>query len=438
METVNIALLGLGTVGGGTLQILGRHADAIERRTGRRVQVRRALVRDPAKARPAAAEGVAITTSIDDILNDASIHIVAELMGGCEPAREWVLRAIAGGKHVITANKALIAQHGNEIFAAAEKHGVIVAFEAAVGGGIPIIKTIREALAGNDIRSVAGIVNGTTNYILTEMRDRGLDFGAALAEAQALGYAEADPSFDVGGIDAAHKLAILAAIAFGTPLSFPHVAIEGIEAIGAEDIHYADTLGYSIKHLAIARRDADAVELRVHPTLIPQRHLLARVDGVMNAILVEGDAVGESLLYGAGAGALPTASSVVADVVDVLRLLSADPDHRVPYLGVRPGAVTDLPVRPLAAIHSAYYLRLGVEDHPGVMADITRILAEHAISIEAMLQRPDPARPDTMPIILLTHRVWERAMDEALDAIAQLPSVRGPITRIRVHTDGAC
>ena len=436
MDTVNIGLLGLGTVGGGTLQLLKRHADAIERRTGRRVQVRRALVRDLAKPRPAEAADVAVTTDPGEILDDPAIHIVLELVGGCEPTRAWILRAIAAGKHVITANKALIAQHGNEIFAAADRHGVIVAFEAAVGGGIPIIKAIREALAGNRIESVSGIVNGTTNYILTEMRDRGLGFSEALAQAQALGYAEADPSFDIDGIDAAHKLAILAAIAFGTPLAFAGVATEGIGTISAEDIGYAEALGYSIKHLAIARRDEEAVELRVHPTLIPQRQLLARVDGVMNAILVHGDAVGETLFYGAGAGALPTASAVVADLVDVLRLLSADPDHRVPYLGVRPGAIADLPLRPLEAIHSAYYLRLSVEDHPGVMADITRILADHEISIEAMLQRPDPNRPDTMPIILLTHRAWERAMNQALDAMSRLASVRGPITRIRVQANG--
>lgn len=436
-ETVNIALLGLGTVGGGTLQILQRHADAIERRTGRRVKVRRALVRDPSKPRPPEAADIAVTTDINEILDDPSISIVAELVGGCDPTRDWIMRAITSGKHVVTANKALIAQHGNELFAAADKHGVIVAFEAAVGGGIPIIKTIREALAGNDIQSVAGIVNGTTNYILTQMRDCGLDFSEALAQAQDLGYAEADPTFDIGGIDAAHKLTILAAIAFGTPLNFANVAIEGIDTISAEDIDYAETLGYSIKHLAIARRDAEAVELRVHPTLIPQRHLLARVDGVMNAVLIEGDAVGETLFYGAGAGALPTASAVVADLVDILRLLSAEPDHRVPYLGVRPGAIADLPLRPLASIHSAYYLRLAVEDHPGVVADITRILADHAISIEAMLQRPDPAHLDTMPIILLTHRVWEHAMDQALEAISRLSSVRGAITRIRVQTDAA-
>jgi homoserine dehydrogenase len=334
---------------------------------------------------------------------------------------------------VVTANKALIAKHGNEIFAAARATGMMVGFEAAVAGGIPIIKAIREGLAGNRIEWVAGIINGTANFILTEMRDKGRDFPQVLAEAQALGYAEADPTFDVEGIDAAHKLTILASIAFGIPLQFDQVYIEGISRISREDVAYAEEFGYRIKHLGIARREVRGAQLRVHPTLIPQRQLLANVNGVMNAVLVKGDAVGQSLFYGAGAGAEPTASAVVADIIDVVRTLTADPENRVPHLAFQPDALSDLPVLPMAEVETSYYLRLQAQDRPGVLADVTRILADREISIEALLQKePAPGASD-VPIILLTHRVQERRMNEAIAAIEALHSIRAPVTRIRLE-----
>ncbi|MDY6942407.1 MAG: homoserine dehydrogenase [Pseudomonadota bacterium] len=434
MQAVNIGLLGLGTVGCGTVDLLTRSAQEIERRAGRRVIVKRASVRDLNKPRTCTIDGAALTEDPYAVIRDPEISVVVELMGGLEPTRTLVLEAIAEGKHVVTANKALIAEHGNEIFQAARDRGVIVAFEAAVGGGIPVIKAIRESLAGNHIQWLAGIINGTTNFILTEMRDRGMDFSDALAEAQALGYAEADPTFDVEGVDAAHKLTILAAIAFGIPLQFDRVYTEGIGAIGYEDIEYAAELGYAIKHLGIAQRTESGVELRVHPTLIPRKGLLASVDGVMNAVLIHGDAAGDMLFYGAGAGAMPTASAVVADLVDVVRVLSADPEHRVPYLGFQDHAISHTEIVPMESVEAAYYLRLQVEDHPGVMADITRILAEHAISIEAILQKPSqsPGQAE-LPVILLTHVVREGRLDEALKQIAQLVSVSKQITRIRLH-----
>jgi homoserine dehydrogenase len=429
---VKVGLLGLGTVGGGVTRVLARNAGEISRRAGREIVITHAAARnlDTTTANTA---GMKLTGEALEVVDDPEVSIIVELMGGYEPARSLALRALANGKHVVTANKALIAKHGNEIFAAARATGMMVGFEAAVAGGIPIIKAIREGLAGNRIEWVAGIINGTANFILTEMRDKGRDFPQVLAEAQALGYAEADPTFDVEGIDAAHKLTILASIAFGIPLQFDQVYIEGISRISREDVAYAEEFGYRIKHLGIARREVRGAQLRVHPTLIPQRQLLANVNGVMNAVLVKGDAVGQSLFYGAGAGAEPTASAVVADIIDVVRTLTADPENRVPHLAFQPDALSDLPVLPMAEVETSYYLRLQAQDRPGVLADVTRILADREISIEALLQKePAPGASD-VPIILLTHRVQERRMNEAIAAIEALHSIRAPVTRIRLE-----
>ncbi len=432
---VKIGLLGLGTVGGGVTHVLARNAGEISRRAGREIMISHAAARnlDSTTARTA---GIKLTGEALEVVDDPEIAIIVELLGGYEPARNLVLRALANGKHVVTANKALIAKHGNEIFAAAQAAGTMVGFEAAVAGGIPIIKAIREGLAGNRLEWVAGIINGTANFILTEMRDKGRDFPDVLAEAQALGYAEADPTFDVEGIDAAHKLTILASIAFGIPLQFDKVYIEGISRITREDVAYAEQLGYRIKHLGIARRDERGAQLRVHPTLIPQRQLLASVSGVMNAVLVRGDAVGQSLFYGAGAGAEPTASAVVADIIDVVRTLTADPDNRVPHLAFQPDALSDLPVLPMAEVETCYYLRLQALDRSGVLADVTRILADRDISIEAVLQKePAPGARD-VPVILLTYRVREQRMNEAIAAIEALDSIHAPVVRIRMeHLD---
>ncbi|MBK1701517.1 homoserine dehydrogenase, partial [Thiococcus pfennigii] len=368
------------------------------------------------------------------VVEDPEVAIVVELIGGYSPARELVLRAIANGKHVVTANKALIALHGNEIFAAAQERGVVVAFEAAVAGGVPIVKAVREGLAANHIEWIAGIINGTGNFILTEMREKGRDFAEVLAEAQALGYAEADPTFDVEGIDAAHKLTILAALAFGIPLQFDKTFTEGISRIDAQDVAYADELGYRIKHLGIARRVADGIEMRVHPTLIPHRRLIANVNGVMNAVLVKGDAVGPTLYYGAGAGALPTASAVVADIVDVVRTLTSDPHNRVPHLAFQPKALADIPVLPMSEVETAYYLRVSALDKPGVMARVAGILGDRGISIEAIKQK-EPGEGDThVPLIMLTHRVREGRMDEAIAEIEALEAIKGDVVRIRMET----
>ncbi len=433
LPAVRIGVLGLGTVGCGTLNVLARNAGEITRRAGRSIEVVAACARDLGKTRAASTAGMRLTEDAFALVDDADIDIVVELIGGIEPARELVLRALAGGKHVVTANKALIALHGNEIFGAARDQGVTVAFEAAVAGGIPVIKTLRESLAGNSIVWLAGIINGTCNYMMTAMLERGSSFAEVLAEAQALGYAEADPAFDIDGIDAAHKLTILAAIAFGVPLQFDKVYVEGIRDVALEDVRYAEALGYSIKHLAIAAESADGIELRVHPTLIPDRHMLANVNDVMNAVLIHGDAVGPMLLSGAGAGAEPTASSVVADLVDVVRALTVDPDNRVPHLAFQPDALSAAPVLAMDAIETAYYLRLRAHDKPGVLADITRILASHNISIEAIRQ-PEPAAGDaTVPIIILTHRVLEAGMNAACAQMQALPGVDGPITRYRME-----
>ncbi len=436
MKPVKIGLLGLGTVGGGTVNVLERNGAEISRRAGRALKVVQASARDLTKSRICSTEGIALTERSEDVVSNPDIDIVVELIGGTDKALELVLSAIANGKHVVTANKALIALHGNEIFAAAQERGVMVAFEAAVAGGIPIIKAIREGLAGNRIEWLAGIINGTGNFILTEMRDKGRDFADVLAEAQKLGYAEADPTFDVEGIDAAHKLTILGSIAFGKPLRFDKVYVEGISKITSEDIDYAEELGYRIKHLGIARRANGGVELRVHPTFIPERRLLANVDGVMNAVLVQGDAAGPTLYYGAGAGADATASAVVADLVDVVRTLAADPEARVPHLAFQPDAISEVPVLAMEDVETAYYLRMAAADRPGVLAEVAHILGERGISIEAVVQKAPEAGMDHVPLILLTHRVREGEMNEAINRIEALEGIQGAVTRIRVeHLD---
>ena len=432
MKPIKVGLLGLGTVGGGTLTVLRRNATEITRRAGREIVVVKAAVRDIEKAR-ALANALPLTLDPFEIVDDPEIDIVVELIGGLSPAKELVMQAIANGKHVVTANKHLVAKHGNEIFAAAQAKGVMVAFEAAVAGGIPIIKALREGLTANRIEWLAGIINGTSNFILTEMRDKGAAFGDVLKQAQALGYAEADPTFDIEGIDAAHKLTILSAIAFGIPMQFDKAYTEGISKLTREDVQYAEELGYRIKLLGIARRAADGIELRVHPTLIPERRLIANVDGAMNAVLVKGDAVGPTLYYGAGAGAEPTASAVVADLVDVTRLHTADPHHRVPHLAFQPDQLSDTPILPMDEVRTAYYLRLRALDRPGVLADITRILAEGGISIDAMVQK-EPAEGETeVNIILLTHITVEKHINAAIAKIEDLESISGPVMRIRLE-----
>ncbi|MDH5514228.1 MAG: homoserine dehydrogenase [Gammaproteobacteria bacterium] len=433
MKPVNVGLLGLGTVGGGTFNVLSRNAEEITRRAGRGIRITHAAAREYDAGSLPGIDDISVTDDAFSVVDNPDIDIVIELIGGYEPARELVLKAIANGKHVVTANKALIALHGNEIFAAAQEQGVMVAFEAAVAGGIPIIKAIREGLAANQIQWLAGIINGTGNFILTEMRDKGRDFDDVLKEAQALGYAEADPTFDIEGIDAAHKLTILASLAFGIPLQFDKVYTEGISRITREDVNYAGELGYRIKHLGYTRRTAEGIEMRVHPTLIPERRLIANVDGVMNAVLVNADAVGPTLYYGAGAGAEPTASAVVADVVDVVRVLTADPENRVPHLAFQPDSLTDTPVLDMEDISTAYYLRMQVSDKPGVMADITRILGDAGISIEAILQKEPAAGAERASVILLTHVVKERRMNRAISQIEALDSIDGSVTRIRLE-----
>ncbi len=433
MNPVNIGIAGLGTVGAGTVNVLKRNADEIARRAGREIRVTHAVVQNPDKQRDCDTSALELTTDPFAITDDPTIDVVVELMGGETLAKEVVMRAIAAGKHVVTANKALVAIHGNEIFESAQSHGSMVAFEAAVGGGISIIKAIREGLAGNRIESLAGIINGTGNYILTGMSDGGSEFSDMLADAQHLGYAEADPTFDVEGIDAAHKLTILASIAYGIPLQFDNVYTEGISHITQDDIVHAAELGYRIKHLGIAARTDEGIELRVHPCLVPQRALLANVDGVMNAILVKGDAVGPTLHYGSGAGAEPTASAVVADLVDVVRALTTDPENRVPHLAFQPGAISDLPVLNIEQVVTAYYLRLNVVNRPGVLAEITRILGDLNISIEAILQKGSGVAEDVLPIIILTQRTVEAGMNKALRQLENLQTTVGSVTRIRLE-----
>ena len=385
MKPINVGLLGFGTVGGGVFTVLQRNREEISRRAGRAIEIRRVATRTLGKAELAVNAGITVSEDLQAIVNDPEIDIVVELIGGIEPAKTLVLKAIENGKHVVTANKALLALHGNEIFAAAQKKGVMVAFEAAVAGGIPIIKAVREGLTANRIEWIAGIINGTTNFILSEMREKGLAFADVLKEAQRLGYAEADPTFDVEGIDAAHKLMILSAIGFGIPMQFDKAYTEGITKLTREDIRYAEELGYRVKLLGITKRTDHGVELRVHPTLIPEKRLIANVNGAMNAVVVKGDAVGPTLYYGAGAGAEPTASAVVADLVDVTRMHTADPHQRVPHLAFQPDQLSDLPILPMSEVRSAYYLRLRAMDKPGVLADVTKILGDRNISIDAMM-----------------------------------------------------
>ncbi|HED15500.1 MAG TPA: homoserine dehydrogenase [Gammaproteobacteria bacterium] len=434
MKPVNVGLLGMGTVGGGTYNVLQRNAREITRRAGRGIQVVHAAARDLDTGQFSGLDNITLTEDVFEVVNNPDVDIVVELIGGYDLARKLVLQAIENGKHVVTANKALIAVHGNEIFEAAQRKGVTVAFEAAVAGGIPIIKALREGLSANEIEWIAGIINGTGNFILTEMKDKGRDFEDVLKEAQQLGYAEADPSFDIDGIDAAHKLTILASIAFGIPLQFDRVYTEGISHLTLDDVSYAEQLGYRIKHLGITRRTADGIELRVHPTLIPNRRLIANVDGVMNAVLVQGDAVGPTLYYGAGAGAEPTASAVVADLVDVTRSLTTDPENRVPHLAFQPDAMAEMNILPMAEVETACYLRMQASDQPGVMAEVTRILGSLDISIEAMLQKEPTEGQETVQIIMLTHRIREGKMDNAIKQIEQLDTINGSVTRIRMET----
>ena len=437
MKPVKVGLLGLGTVGGGTVSVLSRNAEEIARRAGRGIQISHAAAKE---YNADAITGLDNIETISDdafaVVNDPEVEIVIELIGGYSPAKELVLEAINNGKHVVTANKALIAIHGNEIFAAAQENGVTVAFEAAVAGGIPIIKAMREGLAANQIQWAAGIINGTGNFILTEMSEKGRDFNDVLKEAQALGYAEADPTFDVEGIDAAHKLTIIGSIAFGIPLQFDKTYTEGIGKIEQQDVVYASELGYRIKHLGITRKKDNGIEMRVHPTLIPHRRLIANVDGVMNAVLVKGDAVGPTLYYGAGAGSEPTASAVIADVVDIVRALTTDPENRVPHLAFQPGELSDMPVLPMEEVETAYYLRMQVIDRPGVLADVTKILGDSGISIEAILQKEPEAGATHVPIIFLTQPVQEKNMNAAIQQIERLDSIEGEITRIRMETLG--
>jgi homoserine dehydrogenase len=431
MKPLQIALLGAGTVASGVVKVLARNQEELQRRAGRGIALAAIAARNPDKARAALGDALPITTDFMALATRPDIDIVVELMGGIGPARELVLAAIAAGKHVVTANKALLALHGNEIFAAAQAKGVIVAFEAAVAGGIPIIKAVREGLAGNRIEWIAGIINGTTNFILSEMRDKGLDFATVLKQAQALGYAEADPTFDIEGVDAAHKATILCAIAFGVPVQFDKAYVEGITALQAADIRYAEQLGYRIKLLGITKNTGEGIELRVHPTLIPATRLIANVEGAMNAVVVQGDAVGPTLYYGKGAGSEPTASAVIADLVDVTRLHTADPEHRVPHLAFQPDAMSDLPILPMDQVVTAYYLRLRVADQTGVLADLTRILADEGISIDGLIQREAGEGEHQTDLIILTHDTVEARMNAAIGRMQTLPSVHAPIVRIR-------
>src|SRR5262252_1971515 len=433
MKPLQVGLLGIGTVGLGTWTVLRRNAEEIARRAGRPIRITWIAERALERAREVTrgATDVNLTDDALSVLAHRDIDIIVELIGGLEPARTFVLQAIANGKHVVTANKALLAHHGNEIFAAAHKKGVMVAFEAAVAGGIPIIKALREGLTANRIEWIAGIINGTSNFILSEMRARGASFEQVLKEAQARGYAEADPTFDIEGIDAAHKLTIMSAIAFGVPMQFDKVYTEGISKLTGEDISYAEEMGYRIKLLGITRRTSAGIELRVHPTLIPAKRLIANVEGVMNAVLVKGDAVGATMYYGAGAE--PTASAVIADLVDVTRMHTADPEHRVPHLAFQPDQLSDMPFLPIGEVVTSYYLRIRVLDRPGVLADIARILADRDISIDAMIQKESPEGEDQTDIILLTHRSVERQVVEAISRIEALPTVRGQVTRIRME-----
>jgi homoserine dehydrogenase len=431
MKPIQVGLLGIGTVGSGTFKVLQRNQEEIRRRAGRGIEIVAVSRRDTAAAKAVVGDSARVHGDPFEIVRDPAIDIVIELIGGTTLSRELVLEAIARGKHVVTANKALLAVHGTEIFTAASQKGVVVAFEAAVAGGIPIIKALREGLTANRIEWVAGIINGTTNFILSEMRSKGLDFGVVLKEAQRLGYAEADPTFDIEGVDAAHKVTIMSAIAFGVPVQFAKAHVEGITALQAADIRYAEQLGYRIKLLGITRRREHGIELRVHPTLIPSTRLIANVEGAMNAVVVQGDAVGSTLYYGKGAGSEPTASAVIADLVDITRLATADPDHRVPHLAFQPGSMQDTPILPISDVVTAFYLRLVVADKAGVLARITGILAEHDISIDAVLQRESAEGENQTDLIILTHNTVEGRMTAALSQMQALPTVLAPIVKIR-------
>jgi homoserine dehydrogenase len=433
MKPIQVGLLGIGTVGGGTWTVLKRNQEEITRRAGRPIVITRVADRNLELARQVTGSETQLTDDAFAVVRDPAIDIVVELIGGYTVAKDLVMEAIAHGKHVVTANKALLAVHGNEIFAAAQQKGVMVAFEAAVAGGIPIIKALREGLSANRIQWLAGIINGTTNFILSEMRDKGLPFETVLKEAQALGYAEADPTFDIEGVDAAHKATLMASIAFGIPIQFDKCHIEGITKLEATDIQYAEQLGYRIKLLGVAKRREQGVELRVHPTLVPEKRLIANVEGAMNAVLVWGDAVGATLYYGKGAGAEPTASAVIADLVDVTRLHTADPHHRVPHLAFQPDRMSDLPILPMDEVETAYYLRMRALDKPGVLADVTRILADLSISIDAMMQKEPEEGADQTDVVILTHVARERDVNAAIAGIQALDCIRGQVIRIRME-----
>jgi len=433
MKPIQVGLLGIGTVGSGTFTVLQRNAQEIQRRAGRGIEITMVADLDVARAKAVVGEGVQVVDDARKVIANPEIDIVVELIGGYGIAKALVLEAIAAGKHVVTANKALLAVHGTEIFAAAHAKGVMVAFEAAVAGGIPIIKALREGLTANQIQWVAGIINGTTNFILSEMREKGLDFEVVLKEAQRLGYAEADPTFDIEGVDAAHKATLMSALAFGIPVQFDKAYVEGITKLGAADIKYAEQLGYRIKLLGITKRTAKGIELRVHPSLVPAQRLIANVEGAMNAVMVQGDAVGTTLYYGKGAGAEPTASAVVADLVDITRLHTADPQNRVPHLAFQPDALTNLPVLPMDEVVTSYYLRLRVADEAGVLAKLTGLLASAGISIDAILQREadQVSGANQTDVIILTHDTREGTMNGVLAQMQALPTVLAPIVRIR-------
>jgi len=433
MKPIHVGLLGIGTVGSGTWDVLNRNADEIERRAGRAIRISHVADKDTKRASAIVRKRASVTDDAFSLVKNKQIDIVIELIGGYTIAKQLVLEAIRNGKHVVTANKALLAMHGNEIFKAAQKKGVMVAFEASVAGGIPIIKALREGLAANRIEWIAGIINGTSNFILSEMRDKGSSFGDALRNAQRRGFAEADPTFDIEGVDAAHKLTILSALAFGIPMQFPKAYTEGVSKLTQEDIRYAEELGYRIKLLGITKRTGKGIELRVHPTLIPTRRLIANVEGVMNAVLVKGDAVGATMYYGAGAGSQPTASAVVADLVDVTRLVTADPEQRVPHLAFQPDRLAKDPILPIGEVETSYYLRMRVKDRPGVLADVTRILADSRISIDAMVQKEPGEGEKRVDIVMLTHLAVEKNVNAAMAKIEKLPTVVGRVTRIRLE-----
>ena len=433
MKPIQVGLLGIGTVGGGVFNVLERNQEEITRRAGRGIKIHTVADLDTKRAEELVKGRAKVVGDAKQVVNDPEIDVVVELIGGYGIAKELVLAAINNGKHVVTANKALLAVHGNEIFAAAQAKGVTVNFEAAVAGGIPIIKALREGLTANRIEWIAGIINGTTNFILSEMRDKGLDFDVVLKEAQRLGYAEADPTFDIEGVDAAHKATIMSAIAFGIPMQFDKAHVEGITKLSAIDIKYAEQLGYRIKLLGITKKTKDGIELRVHPTLIPTKRLIANVEGAMNAVQVMGDAVGTTLYYGKGAGAEPTASAVIADLVDVARLQTADPEHRVPHLAFQPGSMVNTTIMPMGQVTTSYYLRLRVADVTGVLADITRILADNSISIDAMLQREAGDGENQTDLIMLTHETKEKNILAAIAKVEALKTVEGSVTKIRLE-----